>query len=82
MDFFYYAIVAGDNLNKNYNSTCQDTCGNGLFKEKCCAEVSYEIKNYEDEKFKDLWFVCINQSVAAAEISMKIADTDVSLKCA
>lgn len=83
MDFFYYAVVDGQDVNQSYG-TCQQTCGKGVFKQKCCAEVSQKRTiNYEKGPFKskDFWYVCINQSVAAANLDMNIADYSVSVKC-
>jgi len=90
MDFFHYAIIQGTGLNSTqvYNGTCASTCGQASFSQKCCAEMTMVNKNWvnDNNNWKqveqaDMTLVCINQSVAAADMSMNIAGAQVSLKC-
>ena len=36
MDYLYYSVLVGDGSNEVFG-TCADECGQGLFKQKCCA---------------------------------------------
>ena len=91
MDFFHYAIIQGSGLNSTqaYNGTCASTCGKASFSQKCCAEMTMKNKSWVEAnngnmiqtEVTDMTLVCINQSVAAADMSMNIAGAQVSLKC-
>jgi len=39
MDFFHYAVVNGEDVPATIGD-CQEICGKGIFKQKCCAEVN------------------------------------------
>jgi hypothetical protein len=93
MDYFYYAVVQGEGIATSYGD-CAATCGQGLFKHQCCGEfttintgrMEYMNGNYTQKVLqpdsKDVFYVCINQSVAAADLSMNVMDVNVSVKCA
>ena len=40
MDYFYYALVAGNDVMVNDIGKCQEECGKGEWVEKCCASVT------------------------------------------
>ena len=90
MDYFYYAIVHGEDVSNNYGN-CSATCGQGLFKQQCCGEFSTVKQNWRynrDDKrvnlpdTKDVFYVCINQSIAAADMTLNVMDVSVGVTCA
>jgi hypothetical protein len=40
MDYFFYAVVGGENVQAGSIGKCIDSCGKAQWMEKCCASVT------------------------------------------
>ena len=70
MDFLYYSAVQG--TDGDDKSSCSDVCGKGIFSQKCCASVVTG---------PEYWFVCVDRSITAADMTMNVAGANVAITC-
>lgn len=76
MDYLFYSVVQGKGVPNGQVGTCADTCGQGIFKQKCCASLTASRGNQSD-----VWYACVDQSLAAADMTMNIMGNSVNVTC-
>ena len=74
MDYIHYSALTGK-AGSNMGS-CTQECGKGLFSQKCCAGL-----NAQQGDSKEFWYACIDRSLAAADMTMNVANYSVNIKC-
>jgi hypothetical protein len=75
MDYIHYSAFTAENAPKDMGR-CTDVCGKGLFKQKCCAGITAQRNSS-----KEIWYACVDRSLAAADMTMNIANFDVNITC-
>ena len=78
MDYIYYSVLVGDGSTQAFGS-CAKECGQGLFKQKCCAGIDAWMDQAQTQR--EFWYACVDQSLAAADINMNIAGISVAINC-
>ena len=78
MDYIYYSVLVGQGSTQAMGS-CAKECGKGLFKQKCCAGIDAWMDQAQTER--EFWYACVDQSLAATDVSMNIANMSVTINC-
>lgn len=90
MDYIFYSVVTGTNVPVGQNGTCTDSCSKGLNQQKCCASVYTSFEDtcddcvgddYERNTISDYWYACVDKSLAAVDMTMRIAGHEVTIAC-
>ena len=76
MDYIYYSALTGSAGPNTAN--CTTMCGQGIFSQKCCASVNAWNR---DQTQGDFFYVCVDQSLAATDMTMNVANYDVAITC-
>jgi hypothetical protein len=76
MDYIFYSVVQGKNVPSDQVESCADGCGAGLFKQKCCASFTAVMG-----PTTDYWYACVDQSLAAADMTMNMMGANVAITC-
>jgi len=61
--------------------SCAQECGKGAFVQKCCAGITMWRTDYKGVKEREFTYLCVDQSVAAANINMNIGDMTANISC-
>lgn len=77
MDYFLYAMVTAEGVKESSIGECPKECGT-TWKQKCCAGVT--LYN-PDNELRDFSYHCINQAVASTELSVALAEFEVTIEC-
>ena len=76
MDYIFYSAVTGTAGPNTAN--CTSMCGQGIFSQKCCASVN--LWNRAQTR-GDFFYVCVDKSLAAADMTMNVSKTYVAITC-
>jgi len=77
MDYFLYAMIAGEDVAETSVGECPDECGT-KWKQKCCAGVTLFNPR---TNLRDFSYHCINQAVASTKLSLALDEFEVTIAC-
>ena len=78
MDYFFYAVVGGENVQAGSIGKCIDSCGKAQWMEKCCASVTMY---RQSDQMKDFMYQCINRSIGSTNYTTRLDDFEVKITC-